>query len=53
MEVENILKLDPQERTSRNITTIQRFFENNAYFKKQKEIHGEKIIQFLIRKMRF
>ena len=53
IEVESILKLEPAERTSRNITTILRFFKNNAYFEKQKEIHGEKIIQFLIRKMRF
>jgi len=32
-EVERILQLEPKDRTSRNITTLTRFFEGNRFFR--------------------
>lgn len=52
-EVERILQLEPKDRTSRNITTLTRFFEGNRFFRQQSEMFEEKTIQYLYRNLRF
>ena len=53
MEVDRILRLDPKDRTMRNIKTLGHFFEGNRFFKQQKQLFEEKTIQYLLRNLRF
>ena len=52
-EVERILHLDPKDRTTRNITVLSRFFENNRFFKQQSELFEERTILYLLRNLRY
>lgn len=52
-EVERILRLEPEDRSTRDINFLFRFFESNLYFRKQAEMYEEKTILFLLKKMRF
>ena len=52
-EVERILKLDPKERTPRNIKILKHFFLNCKYVMEQCKIFEEKTVQYLFRYMRF
>ena len=42
--VERILKLEPKDRTTRNISLLHRYFQNNFYFRRQAELYEDKTI---------
>ena len=47
------MKIEPDDRSSREINLLERFFKANLYFRKLSDLYEEKTIQYLFKKMRF
>lgn len=45
--------MEPNERSTSNIAILGKFFKKNDYIESQSELHEEKTIHLLFKKMRF
>ena len=52
-KVENILKLDPEQRMKKDLTRLTDYFQNNKFFREQSQNFEKATIQFMYRNMHF
>lgn len=51
--MESILKQEPSERFSNELSQLNRYFKNNLFFRQQANLFEEKTIQYLFQHMRY